>query len=146
MKNKQTGKLFGLILCMALMLALLAGCGMDNKVFVIHPDGTADFLSVKRGPPTGAMGGVFYPCQKAKVERGSQILVYTDGVTESANANRVLYGTERVPEFLNGRRDLALKPLLEALRADIAAFADGAPQSDDITMLALTYNGPGKTV
>ena len=36
-----------------------------------------------------------------------------------------------------------MKALLPGVRRDIADFADGADQFDDITMLGLTYFGPG---
>ena len=72
---------------------------------------------------------------------GDTLLVYTDGVPESATADRTFYGADRLAAFLNGHRELALESLVKALRADIAAFAAGAPQSDDITVLAVTYNG-----
>ena len=74
---------------------------------------------------------------------GDTLLVYTDGVPESATADRAFYGTDRLTAFLNGNRNLSLERLVKALRADIAAFAGGAPQSDDITILAMTYNGVG---
>jgi serine phosphatase RsbU (regulator of sigma subunit) len=31
--------------------------------------------------------------------------------------------------------------MLEGINADLMQFADGAPQADDITMLALQYKG-----
>ena len=41
------------------------GCAGHNPPVIVTPDGKASFLTVKRGPPTGAMSGVFYSCQTA---------------------------------------------------------------------------------
>ena len=38
-------------------------------------------------------------------------------------------------------RDLRPKELVEALRADFAAWVEGAEQSDDVTILVLEYKG-----
>ena len=85
--------------------------------------------------------GLDFTDRAFELRPGDTLLVYTDGVTESATADRTFYGANRLTAFLNGCRDLGLEPLVKALRADVAAFADGAPQSDDITILAVTYNG-----
>ena len=85
--------------------------------------------------------GLSFADRAFELRPGDTLLVYTDGVPESATVDRAFYGTDRLVAFLNGRRELALEPLVKALRADVAAFADGAPQSDDITILAVTYNG-----
>jgi serine phosphatase RsbU (regulator of sigma subunit) len=34
-----------------------------------------------------------------------------------------------------------LKEMLQSIQVDVATFAAGAPQADDITMLALQYKG-----
>ena len=85
--------------------------------------------------------GLAFTDRAFELRPGDTLLVYTDGVPESATADQTFYGTDRLVTFLNGCRELALAPLVKALRADVAAFADGAPQSDDITVLAVTYNG-----
>ena len=85
--------------------------------------------------------GLGFTDRAFELRPGDTLLVYTDGVPESATADRTFYGADRLAAFLNGHRELALEPLVRALRADVAAFAAGAPQSDDITVLAVTYNG-----
>ena len=85
--------------------------------------------------------GLGFTDRAFELRPGDTLLVYTDGVPESVAADRRFYGTDRLAAFLNGHRELALEPLVRALRADIAAFAAGARQSDDITVLAVTYNG-----
>ncbi len=68
---------------------------------------------------------------------GDVIFVYTDGVTEAADAEHKLYGTEGMLQALNGKKDIWGKELLEAVHKGIGQFVGGAPQFDDITMLSL---------
>ena len=63
--------------------------------------------------------------------------MYTDGVTEATDAANTLYGTDRMLEALNRGQDRTPEELLRAVKRDIDLFVGGAPQFDDITMLAI---------
>ena len=71
------------------------------------------------------------------------LLLYTDGVTEAANARDELYGEERLLAALNDAHAawLPLKELFSRLRASIDSFVQEAEQADDMTMLALAFYG-----
>ena len=74
---------------------------------------------------------------------GDRIFVSTGGVTEAANEKKEQYGTGRLQEQLNNRRNSDQKTLLEGILQDIRLFAAGAEQFDDITMLGLAYQDSG---
>jgi serine phosphatase RsbU (regulator of sigma subunit) len=76
-----------------------------------------------------------------KLNKGDTLVVYTDGVPEAANSDYVQYGTDRMLSLLNKNKDVPLDELLANLRTDMDSFVGDAPQFDDITMLALKYNG-----
>ena len=64
------------------------------------------------------------------------ILLYTDGVTEATNRADELYGEERLQRTMRGllgAHDAGA--LIGGVLKDAYAFADGAEQADDITML-----------
>ena len=69
--------------------------------------------------------------------------MYTDGVTEAMNDKDELYGEERLLSYLN-KSSNANNPrdLIEDISKTIVDFVGDAEQSDDITMLGLTYWGP----
>ena len=73
---------------------------------------------------------------------GDCIFLYTDGVTEALNSGNELYSEARLKAFFNesAPKDGSLDELLALLHQDIAAFAGGAEQADDITMLLLRIN------
>ena len=74
--------------------------------------------------------------------RSWTIFVYTDGVPEATAASGEMFGLERLSETLNRHADASPEDLIHQVRAAVDAFADGAPQFDDITMLSLKYRGP----
>lgn len=72
---------------------------------------------------------------------GDTIILYSDGVTEAMNKEETLFSEEKLLQSLrevNGRHP---DELLKKILADVHGFAAGAPQSDDITILALQYKG-----
>ena len=113
------------------------GCAGHNPPVVIAPDGTARFLPVRRGPPTGAVEGRFFELQKAKVERGSQILVYTDGVTEAERADHSQFGDDRLVRYASGCAGCGVREIVNGLLRAVDQFVAGAEQSDDITIMAI---------
>ena len=101
-----------------------------------------DWLPSKRGFVLAGLEGVRYQQQEIVLCPGDSIFCYTDGVTEALDPADALYSEARLRAFFRGR-DLEGRPLaeqLDLLRRDIAAFAAGAEQADDITMLLLRIN------
>ena len=101
-----------------------------------------DWLPSKRGFVLAGLEGVRYQQQEIVLCPGDSIFCYTDGVTEALDPADALYSEARLRAFFRGK-DLEGRPLaeqLDLLRRDIAAFAAGAEQADDITMLLLRIN------
>jgi phosphoserine phosphatase RsbU/P len=74
-------------------------------------------------------------------EVGDLLVLFTDGVSESMNARSEEWGEARLIEFAKTSFDL---PVLEAMRRILAAaeaFAAGAAQHDDMTLVVLRVTG-----
>ena len=72
------------------------------------------------------------------------MLLYTDGVTEAMSPDNELYGEARLLSLLEqcaGHESAAF--CIEAVMRSVREHAATAEQSDDITLLALLYLGPG---
>lgn len=83
-----------------------------------------------------------YVQQEIQLEAGDTIFFYTDGVTEAANSDGKLYSLERLQEFLNEReKNSSAKKILDDIHESLQNFSVGAEQSDDITMLAIKFEG-----
>ncbi|KQM78943.1 PP2C family protein-serine/threonine phosphatase [Xylophilus sp. Leaf220] len=71
---------------------------------------------------------------------GETIVFYTDGVTEATNAAGDLLGEAALLALL-GRSGAGHTGLPQQVLQAVHAFEDGVPQSDDVTVVSLTYKG-----
>ena len=75
------------------------------------------------------------------------LFLYTDGVTEAMDKEKNLYSEERLEETLNNiDGSLSVEEILAEVRKDIETHAEGAEQSDDITMLGVRFLGKTDTL
>ena len=111
-----------------------------NPPLVRHGDGDYEYLKGRPGFVLAGMEGMKYKKQEMDLEPGSSIFLYTDGAPEAHNAEKQLYGEERLIQVVNANKDGSMQDLCTNLRADIADFAAGVDQFDDITMVALRMN------
>jgi len=77
-----------------------------------------------------------------QLEPGTKLFVYTDGVPESTNSEKELFGTGRMLDALNGSKADDPKSLILSVTDSINAFVGEADQFDDITMMCIEYHGP----
>ena len=109
-----------------------------NPPLVKRADGSLEYLTPKSGPPLAVMDGVEYRPQSLTLGRGDGLLLYTDGVTEATNRAEELYGEDRLLRTMRGllgARDAGA--LINGILGSVSAFADGAEQADDITLLGI---------
>lgn len=76
-----------------------------------------------------------------RLEPGDLVLFYTDGVTEAMNAQRELFGEERLIDTLCAHHTGSPQAIINAVLAALAAFVGNQSQSDDITMLVVKRDG-----
>ena len=116
-----------------------------NPPLVRHADGSFEYLKVRAGFVLAGMEGVKYRKNELQLAPSDVIYLYTDGVTEATNLNDELYGEDRLLALLNANKEASMEELCKLVKDDVFAFAGEAPQFDDITMLALKYNGATET-
>lgn len=75
------------------------------------------------------------------IAAGDRLFLYTDGVTETMDSNRQLYGELRLRDFLNSNLSCDAEEMLGKLETELREFAGEASQFDDITMLLLDFKG-----
>jgi serine phosphatase RsbU (regulator of sigma subunit) len=73
--------------------------------------------------------------------------VITDGVSEAQDPAGDLFGGARVEAMLTrlGSGAATARSVVEALQAEVGVFVAGAEPADDLTILALRWQGPGRT-
>jgi len=100
-----------------------------------------EYMKVPKGFVLGPMPDVIFTCQSMTLRPGDAIFLYTDGVTEAANRSNQMYSEARLQHSLTKFGNVDATYMVKGIRENVEAFADGAPQADDITMLALRFLG-----
>lgn len=119
---------------------LYANAG-HNRPLLWDKDCEPGFLKPPGGPVVGIMDDAVFTMDRLTFTPGTVLLAYTDGVTEAFSADGIAFSDERLLEAVTPVRQESVKDITEFLLADIASFCEGAPQADDITILALSL-GP----
>ena len=117
--------------------------GGHNLPYYLQRDGVSPLENLG-GRALGLVEQSPYASGRMVLRPGDALLLYTDGVTEAMDLSRRLYSDERLEKFLGTNRSSAPRQIIGDLISDVRHFAGEAPQSDDITVLALHYFGTTK--
>lgn len=101
--------------------------------------GEWEWLKKKCGLFLGTFETAKYRSATLTLQEGDELLLYTDGVNEAFSVDEVEYGNDRLEKYLAAHTGLHPRALVEGLRSDVAAWAEGTEQSDDITMVCIEY-------
>ena len=117
-----------------------ANAGHEYPI-LMEPGGRFELLKDRHGLVIGGMESARYRQYELQLRPGAKLFVYTDGVPEATDAERKMFGTDRLLETLNRARDGAPEQILRQVRGAVDGFVREAEQFDDLTMLCLQYNG-----
>ena len=110
--------------------------------FVRTPEGAPERFEMPGGPPLCVLDEFRYPTVRRRLEPGEWICVVTDGATEAMNVERQFFGVERLRASLSWMPEsVDPEELIRRLRDDVRRFAGAAEPADDITLLALRWEG-----
>ena len=117
--------------------------GHDNPYLLRPGAGALLRLGDGDGPPLCAMEGYPYASATRALQPGETLVLMTDGVTEARNAHGALFGSARVEALLSTEQARNAEPydVVEHLHAAVQAFAQGMEPADDLTLLALCWQG-----
>jgi phosphoserine phosphatase RsbU/P len=89
------------------------------------------------GLPLGMFSTTRYTAQRARLELGDTLLLYTDGISEARSTAGVEYGVERLTIIAGEHHGTAPEQLLNACLSDVRNFSSGTRQTDDQTLMAI---------
>ncbi|NBB99237.1 MAG: SpoIIE family protein phosphatase [Bacteroidetes bacterium] len=87
--------------------------------------------------PLGATEDVAYVARTIRLQTGDTLLLYTDGVNEAMNAERELFGDERLRALLQRTAGQPAAAVATALQEAVRRFTGNQPQHDDVTMVVV---------
>ncbi len=125
---------------------VLCNAGHNPPVIFNSETGNVRFMEVKKNLPVGLMGGFPYQEEEHELGIGDRMLIYTDGVTEAENDEKKQYGEDLLIGTIRNNMTQDVKQLTETVLNSIVRHADGAEQSDDITIMNLYYRPEDTTL
>ncbi len=89
----------------------------------------------KGGPPVGLFGFARYEQEEIRLEPGDLLVLYTDGISEAENCAEAEWGEDAL--LATARTSMSLPPAetIARIMREADAFAGGAPQHDDMTLV-----------
>ena len=100
-------------------------------------------LDVNANLPLGVFKDFTYMQQETQLPQEATLLLYTDGLTEMSNTSHSLFGLQRIIDTAQAcleQNQTAPAQLMASLHDHAMQFANGAQQTDDLTMLSVHYH------
>lgn len=100
-------------------------------------------LPVDTNIPVGFLAEWQYTSQQIMLPPQTSIFLYTDGLTEARNAEKEMFGKQRMNDVIRKAIEKGKTAPEQTIRMMAEAknrFVNGNEQSDDLTMLAIRYN------
>jgi serine phosphatase RsbU (regulator of sigma subunit) len=93
------------------------------------------------GMPVGLLQQATFEVATEPLQPGDKVVIYSDGVTEAQNARGEFFGKKRLREIVTRHAAGNCAAIHDAIQEGVSAFAEGARQSDDITVVVMEYGG-----
>jgi len=120
---------------------LLYANGGHNPPLLARASG--EIVSLQEGGPVlGILPSLIYQQFRVPFSPGDALLLYSDGVTEAANAAGEEFGEERLNQVLASARQAPAEQIVDAVHDAVEAWLDGQPPADDVTVVAARRTAP----
>jgi len=113
-------------------------CNAGHELPILH----SSFIEAVPNLPIGLFEDFNYEMQTTAMEPGTSLFLYTDGLTEARNAKGKLFGRDRVLKMIETCGSADPKQLVETVVSQWQRFIGNTEQSDDLTLLAVSYTPP----
>ena len=117
--------------------------GGHNLPCLVKPSGAVSWLPGDSGIVLGVIDDFPYQQYSIQLEEGDVVFFYTDGITEAMDDDGNQFGDDTLQEILKKAAGSTPEEMTRQVVQAVHDHAAGAPQSDDLTCLALRYGGPG---
>jgi serine phosphatase RsbU (regulator of sigma subunit) len=109
--------------------------------FIIGRDGCKEMEPSSR--PIGILPGSSFVEQRISLNLGETLLVYSDGVTESQNAEGEFFGEERLTRLVSRLAGLSSEDASDLVLAEVHRFVGEERYPDDLSLIVLRRTDQG---
>ena len=113
--------------------------GGHHPPFLLEQSGDIAAVENTGGMALGTVENVDYRSKEITIHPGDALFFYTDGLTEAMDVRDTEFSEVQLAAFLQENRHAALDSLINTAVEAVKAHAGEAPQSDDMTMMAVRY-------
>lgn len=117
-----------------------SNAGHNPPVLMGH-DHTASFIPLTGDRILGVIPDSAYHEKELQLVPGDSLFLYTDGITEAKNKDNKLFGDQRLLECCRQLAGKTSREIVDSVTQTVGDFVLGAIQSDDITLLTISYKG-----
>jgi serine phosphatase RsbU (regulator of sigma subunit) len=151
--SRDNGEMLFVAAC-ACVLELRSGelrwcnAGHENPLLLPAQDATTLRLDDGGGPPLCVVDDYRYEGAARRLAPGDVVLLVTDGVADAQDPAGAAFGAQGIASAITRWRsgERSARALVDAVTGDVRTFVAGADAADDVTVLALRWNGPAGAV
>ena len=121
-----------------LKTGVLSYCNAGHEAPILLGEHQPGFMDVASNVPLGVTAGWKYTVQQKTLTPGTTLFLYTDGLTEAENKDYAQFGRDHIMEVLSTSSTDA-EMLVRKVEKSVKDFVGDAEQSDDLTLLAISY-------
>jgi phosphoserine phosphatase RsbU/P len=116
--------------------------GGHEPPFLVRRGGEVELLSKEGGLALGLLEDFVYRAGTFQLQPNDGLVLYTDGVTEAMNADSAMFSDAQIGAMLAAiAEDATPEEVTRTILTAVHDFTGLAPQSDDITLLAIRWQG-----
>jgi len=115
-----------------------------TATLILNSKGEINELNSSHGMPLGLYPNREYEESIVSIEPGTSLILYSDGVTEMQDSDKMHFGNERFYQILGAQKNLKPKEVIEGIEKELELFKGKMKQADDVTIMVLQYKNKKK--
>ena len=119
---------------------IYANAGHNRPIWYSRSERKLNWL-LKGGMPLGVELNQQFSNESIQLNKGDQIILYTDGLVEAQRANGDLFGEKRLFSTIDRIKEKPIHEIVNDLEQNIHDFRGNAEPSDDLTILVVEQSG-----
>ena len=115
-----------------------------NLPLIMQSQGNISWLDATPNMVLAVCEDIPYDKHTIHLSIDARLLMYTDGVNEATNTKDVIFGDQKLLNLIDQiwhTKNNSTQKNIDTVVESLFTYADGADQSDDITLLEVRYNG-----
>jgi sigma-B regulation protein RsbU (phosphoserine phosphatase) len=106
-------------------------CRQGKQAMILPPPGG------NHGTALGLLPDPTYSAGDLPIQPGQSVILYTDGLNESMNPEREMYGSQRIVSIVQDSLEKHGYAMLRQILDDVGSFREGKPADDDVCLLSV---------